>query len=95
MMRYLVREAAERYELLEREVLSHGNAPRKVAARAHIAGELRKQGRSLPEIGRLMGGYHHTTILNLLRPKLSRPPIHPADQPWDRDAPDLSGEWAI
>lgn len=95
LLRFLIKEAAARYDLLESEVLERGRTPRKIAARADVAKELRRRGHSYPAIGRMFGGYHHTTILNLINPRRYRHvPVKPLSQ-WDCEAPDLSGEWAI
>ena len=37
-----------------------------VACRAAIASELRQKGWTLGQIGELLGGRHHTTVMNLL-----------------------------
>ncbi len=63
----LVSEAADNYQIHRSQVLEHGNFPRQVAARAYVAEHLRKRGHSLPAIGRLIGGFHHTTVMHLLR----------------------------
>ena len=51
------------------EVRGPRKYPRLVRCRRQIAEELRAEpwSMSLPEIGRALGGRHHTTILSLLR----------------------------
>jgi hypothetical protein len=49
------------------EVFGPKRYPRLVHTRRIIAGGLRRMGASLTEIGRALGGRHHTTILSLLR----------------------------
>ncbi len=95
LVRHLVHEAAVQFGMLDSEVLAPGKTKFKVSARWHVASELRRRGYSLPEIGRMMGGYHHTTIMNLLCARRYRHEPRPPLGAWDRDAPDLSGEWAI
>lgn len=48
------------------EVRGPRRYPRLVKVRSVIATELRQRDMSLPEIGRALGGRHHTTIMNLL-----------------------------
>lgn len=43
-----------------------------VAVRREIARVLRDAGCSLPEIGRMLGGRHHTTVMALLDPEMSK-----------------------
>jgi len=45
-----------------------------VAKRRFIASKMRDEGYSLPEIGRALGGRHHTTVMNLLGLFERRPP---------------------
>ncbi len=45
-----------------------------VARRRFIASKMREEGYSRPEIGRALGGRHHTTIMNLLGLFERRPP---------------------
>ena len=43
-----------------------------VRARRDIAMAMRKEGASFPEIGRALGGRHHTTILELIGARARR-----------------------
>lgn len=49
------------------ELVSKSREWRFVAPRRRFVREIRPLGFSLPEIGRLLGGRHHTTVLHLLR----------------------------
>ena len=88
---WVVRKSAEAYGLSVEEVLGPSHEPHLVPARRAAAQRLRAAGWSLPRIGRVMGGRHHTSVWYWLR---SAPPPPPATA-YDPDAPDYSGEWAI
>jgi chromosomal replication initiation ATPase DnaA len=60
-------------------------ARRVVAARRRAIRKLRDLGYSLPKIGRMLGGLHHTSVAYHLA----------GYEPYSPDTPDLSGEWAI
>lgn len=65
------------WELVDRECAARGYDVRRVRSqsrlqehvwqRSRIAKVLRACGYSLPEIGRVLGGRHHTTVLSMLR----------------------------
>ena len=96
VMRDLVTQASNRYKILESQVLERGNDMLKVEARAFIARELRRRDPvrySYPVIGRMLGGYHHTTVMNLCNPRQASAPRR--SLPRLVTCPDLSGEWAI
>jgi chromosomal replication initiation ATPase DnaA len=63
------------------------NEARIVAARAEVMRRLRERGFSLPQIGRWLGGMHHTSVFHHVGKLRSNEP--------DVFTPDLSGEWAI
>jgi chromosomal replication initiation ATPase DnaA len=73
-----------------------------VAARRMAARELREMGFSFPQIGRYLGGLHHTSVMNLCTAKKQGKKRYggrsvTTSTPVDcgNTSPDLSGEWAI
>lgn len=86
-------------EILQRHALAHRIAfdqllgPSReapfVAARRDAMLELRARGYSLPQIGRWIGGMHHTTVMY----HVGKMPPKPVDTAIP--VPDYSGEWAI
>jgi chromosomal replication initiation ATPase DnaA len=52
-----------------------------VDKRRFIAAKMRAEGYSLPEIGRALGGRHHTTVMNLLGLFERMPPRRAASCP--------------
>jgi Bacterial dnaA protein helix-turn-helix len=64
----ILHEVSERLGLPVGEIRSHRNHAHLVEARAQVAWRLRNElGWSYPRIGKLLGGFHHTTIMYLLR----------------------------
>ena len=61
----ILAEVASRHQITPRVVVAKGNRKYLVAIRAEVAKLARKQGYSLPDIGRLLHR-HHTSILYLL-----------------------------
>lgn len=64
--RALIRLAAELTHRTPAEIIGKGKHRPVVHIRWAIINALRKQGKSLPEIGRVMGNRDHTTILHAL-----------------------------
>lgn len=62
-----IRAAAERNDCTPEGVTGPLHHPNLVAARREVTRELRGRKWSLPRIGRLLGGRHHTTILHYLQ----------------------------
>lgn len=63
----LVREAAAHLNVTPEELTGPGRARELVRARAAISRVARDQGYSYPQIGRLLGGRDHTTIMHLIK----------------------------
>lgn len=63
----LLREVCCRTGIPLHVLRSRQRHPALTAARALAVRELRAAGYSLPQIGRILGGRHHTTILYLYR----------------------------
>lgn len=61
----LVAHCASVYGVLPSVVRQRNNQPLAVAARRMAARAMRQQGLSFPVIGKYLGGFHHTTIMNL------------------------------
>lgn len=57
------------------------------AARREVIRQLRRYGYSLALIGKVLGGFHHTTILHHLRNERAPERVNP-------EIPDESGIWA-
>ena len=75
----MMRAEAERHGVAFADVVAPGRRGERVTvARRAIANRLRLEGHSLPEIGRIMGGLHHTTVLYMLR-RASAAPAHPTN----------------
>lgn len=79
--------AARRHAVTVRELTSDSQVYRIVRARLSVIRDLHQMGFSSPEIGRVLGGRSHTTILYHLAK------LQPIDD--SIPYPDLSGEWAI
>jgi hypothetical protein len=60
---------ALRHGLTRNDIIGRDRRSKAVAARAAAARHLHQQGRSLNQIGAILGGRHHTTIMNLLNGK--------------------------
>ena len=85
-------KAAERHQVTPRMILSGSHERRVVEARRDAIIDLRYRGKyTLSEIGKMVGGIHHSSVkyhLDLVAPYIPQ-------KPFDPDIPDLSGEWAI
>lgn len=88
----LIARAEARNELEPGTVISKWQGGPAVQARREVAAELRERGWSLPRIGKVLGGRHHTTVLNYLIGKRGMSVTIPA---FDPTATDESGIWAI
>lgn len=86
---HIISIAAARFETTPQAIRGPNRSKELVAARAFVAQVLRRDGWSLPRIGRVLGARHHTTVINLLKPRSHRKPAEAVV------IPDLSGEWAI
>lgn len=62
----ILAEVARQHGIKPRVLVAKGNHRHLVEIRAKVAIIARKQGYSLPAIGRLLGNRHHTTVLHLL-----------------------------
>ena len=89
----LARSAAL-YEVSVHEILSDSQRFPLALARASVSIELRKAGYSLPAIARHLRK-SHTTIMYYLRGCKRRRLVEPDAPPYDPNAPDESGVWAI
>jgi chromosomal replication initiation ATPase DnaA len=87
----LIQTAACRHGILPREVLEHSRESARVHARRDVMQALRERGYSLNQIGRTLGGLHHSTVLH----HLQGIPISVPALPFNPDQPDESGIWAI
>lgn len=87
----LLAEVAKQHEITREELLGSRQYSHLVRARVQVARSLSEMGLSLPRIGRVLGGRHHTTIHHYLR----RFGVKSEPQEYRFDLPDESGLWAI
>lgn len=82
----VISRTAAAYRILPQMILKGSRHAISCEARREVIRQLRRYGYSLALIGRVLGGFHHTTILHHLQ--MARTP--------DRvgDVPDESGLWA-
>ena len=83
-------------------ILSGAQHANVVGARGEAIRELRKAGFSTTQIGRYLGGLHHTTVLyhcgvqsGVKSPRVKTPYNRPPGIRWDDLPADESGIWAI
>jgi chromosomal replication initiation ATPase DnaA len=101
-VRDLILRAAAEHHTRPSDILSGSQQRNITAARWQIIRALRADpyGFSLQQIGRFLGGLHHTTVLNALRRSGQQPYASTATAPpppFDYDNPQLPAcdEWAI
>ncbi len=89
-----IREAAKAHGVSIADVI--GETRTKMPSRARKAAmyRLREMGHSLPEIGRMFGGRHHTSVMHAIR-IVKRERIAAMIECRDPKSADYSGEWAI
>lgn len=62
--RPIIAEVATRHRIHPRDMLCGWKGTKAVAARHELWWRLNQRGVSLGEIGRRMGGFHHTTVMH-------------------------------
>ena len=65
----VIKAAADSENVTVGNILNGPRTQDVVRAKRKAAIALRAAGKSLPQIGRFLGGMHHTSIINLLKPK--------------------------
>lgn len=65
--RPLIADVATTHRLHPRDMLGGWKCPKAVAARQELWWRLNQRGVALSEIGRRLGGFHHTTVMHGVR----------------------------